>query len=450
VDVHTESIAGAYLAHDPHAAGVSLGHSGPRPCDIAPRLRRRQANRPQLGCVDAAGPCGDWLERDLTTTGPRGRVVAPAFLPNKAGERVNTSRREALPRARLRRSGALTPVDVPPGADEALRDLRRAREAVIRDLKTAQLRLNACLLRQAIRSTGRATWGPAHLRWRPEVGGPPPAPQLVFPEDVRAGNEHPARLQRLAHARTDPGPTWRRAPVVDALQALRGGQCTGAVTRVAARGALTRVENPTPLMHSLGFTPSASSTGARRRQGGMTQTSHTHARRARREGAWASRDPAQLSRPLQRRLEKGPKPRQALRWQAPVRWCHRARPLLARGQNATQVVGALARALRALRWAMAQAVPRMPSTEASASPAAVLATVRPSSGRDAAPGWCRPRRREEAASHPRSSSEAGTRRTPVRWDPIHGFSRITRRRCLAPALPMDDVHRDEWAPRCSR
>jgi hypothetical protein len=42
------------------------------------------------------------------------------------------------------------------------------------------------------------------------------------------------------------------------------------------------------------------------------------------------------------------------------------------------------------------------------------------SGRDAAPVWCNPRRREETYEHPRAESEAGTRRTPVRWYPSHG------------------------------
>jgi len=97
---------------------------------------------------------------------------------------------------------------------------------------------------------------------------------------IRAVTEHTARLARLAQALTDQGQTWRLAPVVDALQALRGVQCTVAVTTVAARGALTRFENPRPLMHSLRFTPAEYSTGARRRQGGITQTGNRQARRA--------------------------------------------------------------------------------------------------------------------------------------------------------------------------
>jgi len=115
-----------------------------------------------------------------------------------------------------------------------MRDLCRAREEALRDLKTAQWRLQALLLRQAIRYTGRATWGPAHLRWLSEVVCPTPAQPSVFPAYVRAVPEHTARLARLEQARTDQGQTWRLRSVVDALQALRGVQCTGAVPAVAA------------------------------------------------------------------------------------------------------------------------------------------------------------------------------------------------------------------------
>jgi hypothetical protein len=46
----------------------------------------------------------------------------------------------------------------------------------------------------------------------------------------------PARLQRLDHARHEQGKPWRCQPVVEALQALQGVPCTGAVTTVAALG----------------------------------------------------------------------------------------------------------------------------------------------------------------------------------------------------------------------
>src|SRR5262245_4949940 len=66
-----------------------------------------------------AGPCGSWLYRYLSQQGYDCWVVAPALIPQKAGERVNTDRRAAVPRARLARSGALPAVSGPTGAEEA-------------------------------------------------------------------------------------------------------------------------------------------------------------------------------------------------------------------------------------------------------------------------------------------------------------------------------------------
>ena len=52
-----------------------------------------------------------------------------------------------------------------------------------------------------------------------------------------------------------------------------------------------------------------------------------------------------------------------------------------------------------------------------------LARFPPAIGRGAAPVWCHPRQRYEAARDARPSSEAGTRRMPGRWEPTHGYQR---------------------------
>jgi transposase len=251
--------------------------------------------------------------------------VAPSLIPKKAGDRVKTDRRDAVQLARLMRSGDLTPVDVPQVADEATRDLSRAREEALRDLKTAKFRLKAFLLRQDIRYTGQAKWSPAHLRWLAEVVCLTPAQQIVFQAYVRAVTEHTERLQRLEQELHEPVKTWRLAPVVEALQALRGVQFTVAVTIVAELGDLTRFDTPRQLMSYLGLTPSEYSSGERRRQGGITKAGNTHARRALVEGAWAYRYPANVSRHLQLRLENLPKGLQDISGKAQVRLCKRYR-----------------------------------------------------------------------------------------------------------------------------
>jgi transposase len=356
LDVHKDSIAVAYVAKDHDAEVIYLGTIGTRQCDIDQLVRKLQSKAPHLVFVYEAGPCGYWLYRDLTKKGQVCWVVAPSLIPKKAGDRVKTDRRDAVQLARLMRSGDLTPVYVPKVEDEAIRDLTRAREDALRDLKAAKFRLKAFLLRHDIRYTGRASWGPAHLRWLAEVVCPTPAQQIVFQEYVRAVTEHTERLQRLEQELHEQVKSWRLYPVVEALQALRGVQFTVAVTTVAELGDLSRFDNPRQLMKFLGLIPSEYSSAEKRRQGSITKAGNTHARRALVEGAWAYRYPAKVSRHLQLRLETQPKAIQDISWKAQVRLCKRYRRLIARGKHANQVVVAIARELVGFMWAIAQQV----------------------------------------------------------------------------------------------
>jgi transposase len=357
LDVHKESIAVAYAPEERGTEVVFHGTIGTRQCDIDTRVRQLFSKAKQLVFVYEAGPCGSWLSRDLSRKQRLGWVVAPALVPKNAGDRVNTDRYDATQLARLMRSGDLTPVDVPTVEDEAIRDLARAREEAIRDRKAAKHRLKTFLRRQDIRDEGRAAWGPAHRRWLADVVCPTPAQPMGFQAYVRAVSVHQERLQRLEAELREQVQTWRLSPVVQALQAMRGIQCTVAVTRIAELGDFTRVEHPRPLMSSLGLTPSEYSSGERRRQGRITKAGHTFARRALIAGAWAYRYPAKVSRHLQWRLEQLPQAIQNIGWNAQVRVCTRVRHLTARGKHANQVVVASARDRAAFIWAIAREVP---------------------------------------------------------------------------------------------
>jgi len=192
LDVHKESIAVAYVAEDHGAEVIYRGTIGTWHADIDQLVRTLQSKAPHLVFVYEAGPCGYWLYRYLAKKGHVCWVVAPSLIPKKAGDRVKTDRRDAVQLARLMRSGDLTPVYVPKVEDEAIRDLTRAREDALQDLKAAKFRLKAFLLRHDIRYTGRATWGPAHLRWLSEVVCPTPAQQIVFQEYVKPSMNTPS------------------------------------------------------------------------------------------------------------------------------------------------------------------------------------------------------------------------------------------------------------------
>ena len=357
LDVHKDSIAVATCGPERGDEPVFVGPIGTRECDIDKMVRRLQSRASRLVFAYEAGPCGYVLYRKLTAMGLECLVVAPSRIPRKAGDRVKTDRRDAMQLARLLRSGDLTSVYVPQVEDEAMRDLSRAREDAVIDLKSARLRLKSFLLRLGIQYVGRANWNDAHRRFLSRMVCPTPAQQVVFQEYLRAVDDHAARLKRIEEHLAEFLPGWRMNPLVEALQALRGVQQITAVTTVAELGDITRFDSPRQLAGFLGLTPSEYSTGESRRQGGITKGGNAHARRALVEGAWASRFPAKASPHIQKRLEKLPKPIQDISWKAQVRLCKRFRRLTARGKNPNVVVTAIARELAAFMWAIAREVP---------------------------------------------------------------------------------------------
>jgi transposase len=100
-------------------------------------LRRLISRGHWLHVVYEAGPCGFVIWRDLRAQGIHCEVVAPSSIPKRSGDRIKTDRRDAVLLARLARSGDLVAVRVPDAADEAVRDLVRAREDAVRECRNA-------------------------------------------------------------------------------------------------------------------------------------------------------------------------------------------------------------------------------------------------------------------------------------------------------------------------
>src|SRR5258708_38335989 len=91
-------------------------------------------------------------------------VVDPSLDPKGASDKVKTDRRDAVRLTLMHRAGLLTPVRVPSPAEEAVRDLVRARGDLLDDRKRMQQRLNATLLRHG-RTWRGAKWTYAHRGW---------------------------------------------------------------------------------------------------------------------------------------------------------------------------------------------------------------------------------------------------------------------------------------------
>ena len=112
-----------------------------------------------------AGPTGYGLHRLIKGLGHDCVVVAPSLIPKKSGEQHQDQPARCAEPGALLRAGELTPVWVPDERHEAMRDLSRAREAAIDDLKSKRQQVSSLLLRLGLHYPGKTTWGKAHLNW---------------------------------------------------------------------------------------------------------------------------------------------------------------------------------------------------------------------------------------------------------------------------------------------
>jgi len=216
--------------------------------------------------------------------------------------------------------------------------------------------LKALLLRNDIRYVGKTSWTGAHRRWLSELKLPEPAQRIVFEEYVDAIVVASARIERLTRAIEAEVASWRFAPVVGALQAMRGIQFVHAVTLIAELGDLTRFASARSLMGYLGLVPREDSSGEHRRQGAITKAGNGYARRALIEAAWAYRHPARVTRIIATRQTGLPKAACDIAWRAQLRLSAKYRRLAARHLNPNKIVVALARELSGFVWAIGHSV----------------------------------------------------------------------------------------------
>ena len=356
LDVHKATISVAIARGE---RGGEVRHWGtiPNRADHVRKLAEKlggEGRSPHF-CYEA-GPCGYSIHRQLVEMGHDCRVVAPSLIPVKAGDRVKTDRRDALALAKLHRAGELTAVWVPDEAHEAMRDLVRARATAVRVTGQARQHLQGFLLRHGRTYPGKKGWTKAYRRWLSTVRFEHPAQQIVLQDYVHAVTDAEARVERLTRQIADLLPSWSLAPVVEAIQAMRGVALIVAVTVTAEVGDFSRFDNPRQLMAYLGLTPSEHSSGASVRRGGITKAGSSLARRALVEGAWSYRMQARVGRKLVDRIEALPQAVRDIAWKGQLRMCQRYRHLMASGKPKVVAITAIAREMVGFIWAIARLV----------------------------------------------------------------------------------------------
>ena len=307
--------------------------------------------------VYEAGPTGFGLARALLAAGIECVVAAPGKIPRAAQDRIKTDRRDAEHLVRLLLAGELEPVRVPTGAEEAMRDLVRAREDVRGDLMRARHRVSKMLLRHDQRfSGGQRAWSERHRDWLGRVELGDPVAQLVLRDYLAAVEAMVIRRDQLERRISELVRDSPWSELVPRLRCLRGIDTLSAVGLCAEVGDFERFARAGELMSYLGLVPSEHSSGEKRRLGAITKSGSRHARRLLVEAAWHYRRGARPSRELARRQAGQPEHILAISWHAQQRLARTWRRLAEeRGKRRTLVAVAVARELAGFVWAIARA-----------------------------------------------------------------------------------------------
>ena len=320
-------------------------------------VRKLAAKYQRLTFCYEAGPTGYGLYRQIKSLGHECIVVAPSLIPKKPGDRVKTNRRDAVSLAKLLRADELTAVWVPDRSHEAMRDLTRARETAVIDLRAKRQQVSAFLLRQGLHySDDKRTWTKTHMSWLASQKLEHPEQRIVFEEMMLAVRQAQERIERLEQAIGTAVPDWSLADVVTALMAMRGLALISAATFLAEIGDLSRFQTPRELMAYLGLVPSEDSTGDTIKRGSITKAGNRRARRMLVECSWSYQHPPRVSQEKQEKVAAAPRAVREIAWKAQCRLHGRYRALIRRGKLKTVAVTAVARELAGFIWAVSREI----------------------------------------------------------------------------------------------
>ncbi|MDQ2628242.1 MAG: IS110 family transposase [Actinomycetota bacterium] len=351
LDVHARSVAAAAI--DSVTGQVVQATLTPDYGDVRGWLGRLAG---PVAVAYEAGPTGFGLYRHLKAAGVRCEVAAPSKLQRPAGDRVKTDAKDAIHLARLLRLDEITSVAIPTIAQEAARDLVRAREDCRGDLMRARHRLSKLLLRHGIVYYDGKAWTGKHDIWlRHDALRRLPsdaATRLTFDADYDAVLTVKARRDRLDTAIEETAADCEFTAIVRRLGCLRGIGTLTAFALAVEIGDWTRFTGNT-IGSFVGLVPSEHSSGGSRSQGAITRTGNGHARRLLVEAAWHHRPRYTVGKVLRARWDLAPAAARARGNDGNRRLHQRWVQFIDRRKRSTVADVAIARELAGWCWSLA-------------------------------------------------------------------------------------------------
>jgi len=353
LDVHKDTIviAVADEGGSEATALATIPHDVPK---LIKRLSGLVADKSELRVCYEAGPTGFGMSRRLKKAGIECQVIAPSLVPQQAGVRVKTDRRDARRLAQFLRSGDLVEVWVPDEKTEALRDLERCRDDAKNAERVSRHQLDKFLLRnERVYCEGRS-WTKKHLAWLKQQKFDEPCKQCVMDDYRKTVEDATERVKRLSNDIALLIRGTALEPLIRAFMAFRGIQTLSAVVIAAEIGDLRRFPTARQFMSFIGLVPSEHSSGKSIKRGSLTRTGNAHVRRILVEAAQHYRHSPAVSAALRERQEGISQEVIDISWKAQRRLCKRLNYLIDQNKARNKVIIALARELAGFLWAVGQ------------------------------------------------------------------------------------------------
>jgi transposase len=310
---------------------------------------------PVRACYEA-GPTGFGFYRAAVRAGIDMQVIAPGLTPRGRSDRVKTDRKDAELLARCLLAGSLTAVRVPSVEVESARELVRAHDACRRDLMNARHRVSKMLLRHGRVYPKPSTWSQEHRRWLAAQQFEQPISELTYADLIACVDGLTARKKALAERISVLATDEQWWPTVARLRAFRGVDTLTAFAIHLELGAdWTRFEKAHRVGSWLGLTPSRQQSGESDRQGSITKTGSTLARRLLVESAWHYAREPRIGATLRNRQDGQPEHVLQISNRAQQRLHRVYTGMRARGKPHNVTVVACARELSCFLWAAATA-----------------------------------------------------------------------------------------------
>jgi transposase len=250
-----------------------------------------------------AGCLGYTLYRTLTEFGFDCRVISPDKVFHRGEDTVKTDKRDAVDIAWMLRREEGESIAVPTKEDEAARDLIRCRGDLKENQKSMKQRRLKFLLRKGINYESERYWTGKYFKWLGELKFENALEKQTFEEYVEEVRRLEDKIRRIDMVIEETAKSAEYEERVRKLRAFRGIEYLTALALVCEIGDFKRFGSAEAFMSYLGLVPRESSSGKKRKQGGITKTGNGHIRRLLTESSWHYARPNQVSRRLSERRE---------------------------------------------------------------------------------------------------------------------------------------------------